>query len=337
MIENRKLEHLKICAETDVETSHNYWEDITLKHETIPRADLEDINLRTEFLGVTLKAPIIVDAMTGGHPVAKEVNENIARACEALGIGMAVGSQRAAIENSEMEETYSIITKYEVPLRLGNLGAPQFAENYGAEEIERAMEMINAHALEIHFNYLQESIQPEGDTRVGTLREKLRELAPHYPLIGKETGAGISRNAGEFFKNAGFIAIDVSGVSGTSFAAVEYYRGGKHGKLFWNWGLPAPYSLLQLKDLGLPLIGSGGIRNGLHAARALALGANVVGLARPVLKYAMHSYEQTRKFLENVIEELKIALFLTGVSGIGETEKIQYIIRGELAQWLRQC
>ena len=336
MIENRKLEHLKICEEKNVTTHHNYWEDVILKHETIPRVDLDDIALDTQFLGVRLKAPIIVDAMTGGHPIARKVNENIAKACEALGIGMAVGSQRAAIENPEMRDTYSIVAEYEVPLRLGNLGAPQFAGNYGAEEIENAMEMINAHALEIHFNYLQEAIQPEGDTHVTALREKLSELAPQYPLIAKETGAGISRNAAEFFKKVGFKALDVSGVSGTSFAAVEYYRGGRHGELFWDWGLPAPYSLLQLKDLDMPLIGSGGIRNGLYAAKALALGATIVGIARPVLKYATRSYEDVIKFLENFIEELRIALFLAGVSGVKDANEMQYVIRGELAQWLKQ-
>lgn len=336
MIENRKLEHIKICAEKNIVAHHNYWDDITLKHETIPEVDMDDIRLDVNFLGKKLNYPIIVDAMTGGHGVAKIINENIARAAEELGIGMAVGSQRAAIENPELEDTYSVVAKYDVPLRIGNLGAPQFALGYGEEEIIRAMEMIDAHALDVHFNYLQEAIQPEGDTKVKGLEEKLQYLAKKFPLIAKETGAGISRRAGEFFKNAGFIAIDVSGVSGTSFAAVEYYRGGKEGEIFWDWGLPAPYSLKILKDLNIPLIGSGGIRNGIDAAKALALGADVVGIAREVLKPAMKSYEDVVERIEKIIREMKIAIFLSGASRVEDMKNAEYIVRGELAQWLKQ-
>lgn len=335
MIENRKLEHIKICADKDVGAHHNYWNDVILLHETIPKVDMEDIDLRVEFLGKKLNYPIIIDAMTGGHRVAKVINENIARACQELGIGMAVGSQRAAIENPELEETYSVILKYDVPLRIGNLGAPQFALGYGEEEVKKAMEMIDAHALDIHFNFLQEAVQPEGDTKVGNLREKIANLAKKYPLIAKETGAGISRDAGEFFKNSGFKAIDVSGVSGTSFAAVEYYRGGKEGKLFWDWGLPSPYSLAILRDLNIPLIGSGGIRNGLDAAKALALGANVVGIAREILKPAMKSYQDVVKKIEEIANEIRIAIFLSGAASVEEMRNARYIVRGELTQWLK--
>ena len=335
MIENRKLEHIKICVDKDVNSHHNYWDDVVLKHETIPKVDMENVELSVEFLGKKLNYPIIIDAMTGGHKVAKLINENLAAAAEELGIGMAVGSQRAAIENPKLEDTYSVVAKYDIPLRIGNLGAPQFALGYGEEEVKKAIEMIDAHAIDIHFNYLQEAIQPEGDTKVGNLRENLAELARKYKLIAKETGAGISRNAAEFFKNAGFKAIDVSGVSGTSFAAVEYYRGGEEGKLFWDWGLPAPYCILSLKDLNMPLIGSGGIRNGLDAAKAIALGADVVGIARILLKPAMKSKEDVINVLERIIKELRIAVFLIGVESVKELKNTKYVVRGELAQWLR--
>ncbi len=336
MIENRKLEHLKICADKDVASHHNYWDDIVLMHKTIPKVDMEDVELQTEFLGRKLNYPIIIDAMTGGHKVAKLINENLAKAAEELGIGMAVGSQRAAIENPELEDTYSVVKNYEIPLRIGNLGAPQFALGYGEEEIKRAIEMIDAHALDIHFNYLQEAVQPEGDTKVKGIREALASLAKKYSLIAKETGAGVSRDAGDFFKNAGFKAIDVSGVSGTSFAAVEYYRGGKEGKLFWDWGLPSPYSLIILKDLNIPLIGSGGIRNGLDVAKAITMGADIVGIARALLKPAMKSYEDVVKKIEEIVNELKIAIFLSGASNLKELRDVRYIVRGELALWLKQ-
>jgi len=335
MIENRKLEHIKICADKDVATHHNYWDDVLLKHETIPKVDMEDVNLSVEFLGKKLNYPIIIDAMTGGHKVAKIINENLAAAAEELGIGMAVGSQRAAIENPELEDTYSVVAKYDIPLRIGNLGAPQFALGYGEEELKKAIEMIDAHAMDIHFNYLQEAIQPEGDTKVGNVREILSALAKKYKLIAKETGAGISRSAAEYFKESGFKAIDVSGVSGTSFAAVEYYRGGNEGKLFWDWGLPAPYCLLSLRDLNIPLIGSGGIRNGIDAVKALVLGADVVGIARVLLKPAMKSKDDVLKALEGIIREMKIAIFLMGAEKVEELKKCQYVLRGELALWLK--
>ncbi len=337
MIENRKLEHIKICAEKDVGTHHNYWDDVVLKHETLPSRDLEEISLETEFLGVKLRAPIIIDAMTGGHEVAKRINENIAKACEALGIGMAVGSQRAAIEKKELEDTYSVVRKYDIPLRLGNIGAPQLALGYGEEEIEKAIEMIAAHALEVHFNYLQEAIQPEGEAIVGQLRNMLPVLAKKYTLIAKETGAGISRKAGEFFKDAGFKALDVSGVSGTSFAAVEYYRGGELGEIFWDWGLPAPYSLIILRDLELPLIGSGGIRNGMDVARALALGARIAGISREILPAALKSADAVLQRIERIIKELRIAVFLSGAESAMDMVNAGYVIKGELREWLKQC
>ncbi len=334
MIEDRKLEHIKICLDKDVNATHNYWDDVILKHVTIPKVDLEDIDLRTRILDRDLEAPIIIDAMTGGHPVAKKINENIAKAAEELGIGMAVGSQRSAIVNPRMEDTYSVVREYEVPLRMGNLGAPQFALGFGESELERAMEMVDAHAMEIHFNYLQESIQPEGDKVVSGLIENLKPLAKKYPLVAKETGAGFDRKSAEILAEMGFRAIDVSGVSGTSFAAVEYYRGGKLGKLFWDWGLPSPYSLLQLKGMGVPLIGSGGIRHGLDVARAIALGADAAGMARAILKYATKSHTAVVERIEEILNELRIAMFLSGAANVDEMKNAGYVLRGELRAWL---
>ncbi len=334
MIEDRKLEHIKICLDKDVDASHNYWDDVILKHVTIPKVDLEDIDLRVEFLGRELQAPIIIDAMTGGHPVAKKINENIARAAEELGIGMAVGSQRSAIENPNLEDTYAVIREYEVPLRMGNLGAPQFSLGYGEEEVQRAIEMVDAHALELHFNYLQESVQPEGDRVVGGLMDKLGQIAKKFTLVAKETGAGFDRSSAEKLKEMGFKAIDVSGVSGTSFSAVEFYRGGKMGKLFWNWGLPSPYSLITLRDLNIPLVGSGGIRNGLDVAKALALGANVAGIAKEILRFATKSHVAVVERMEEIIQELRVAMFLSGVSNVEEMRKVDHVIKGELRYWL---
>ncbi len=334
MIQDRKLEHIKICLDKDVNTSHNYWDDVILKHVTIPKKDLEDIDIRTEFLGAKLNAPILIDAMTGGHPVAKKINENIAKVGEELGIAIAVGSQRSAIENKELEDTYGVVANYEVPLRLGNLGAPQFALGYGEEEIKRAMEMINAHAMEIHFNYLQEAVQPEGDRVVDGLVDALEPLAKKFILVGKETGAGFDYISAKTLRDIGFKAIDVSGVSGTSFAAVEFYRGGKTGKLFWDWGLPSPYCVIMLRDLNMPLIASGGLRSGLDIARAIALGGNIGGFARALLKYAAKSWQDLKNRVEEIIIELKMAMFLVGASNLEELKNAEYVIKNELRFWI---
>jgi len=334
MIQDRKLEHIKICLDKDVNATHNYWDDVVLKHVTIPKKDLEDISTETVFLDKKLSAPILIDAMTGGHPVAKKINENIAKVSEELGIAIAVGSQRSAIENPNLEDTYGIVAQYDVPLRIGNLGAPQFALGYGEQEVQRAMEMIDAHALEIHFNYLQESVQPEGDRVVNGLIDELGSLAKRYRLIGKETGAGFDYSSAKLLKSLGFAAIDVSGVSGTSFAAVEYYRMGRHGKVFWDWGLPSPYCVLTLKSLELPIIGSGGLRSGLDLARAIALGADMGGFARALLKYAAKSWQELLSKVQELIEELKIAMFLTGSTTVAELKQASYVIRGELRFWL---
>ena len=334
MIEDRKLEHIKICLDKNVNAKHNYWDDVILKHTTIPKTDLEDIDLRVEFLGYKLDMPIIIDAMTGGHSVAKKINENIAKAAEYFGIGMAVGSQRSALMNPHLKETYSIVKKYNVPLRLGNLGAPQFSLGYGENEISRAMEMIDAHALEIHFNYLQESIQPEGDMKVKEVIKNLEKMTKKFPLIAKETGAGFDIESAKTVKALGFLAIDVSGMSGTSFAAVEYYRGGHLGKLFWDWGLPSPYCLITLGELGIPLVGSGGIRTGMDVAKALALGAAIAGISREILHYATKSYMDVINRLKSIENELRTVMFLTGASNLKDMKKAGYIIKGELSPWL---
>ncbi len=333
-IKNRKLDHIKLCLSKDINSRHNYWDDVILKHVTIPRVDLEDIDTRVEFLGRKLEYPILVDAMTGGHPVAKSINENIAKAAEELGVGMAVGSQRSALVHGELEDTYSVVARYDVPLRMGNLGAPQFALGYGAEEIERAMDMVDAHALEIHFNYLQEAVQPEGDRVVHGLVDALAPLARKYPLVAKETGAGFDRRSAELVVRLGFRAIDVSGLSGTSFAAVEYHRGGKLGELLWDWGLPSPYCLLTLRDLPVPLIGSGGLRTGLDAVRAMVLGASLAGFARAILPHASKSADAVIEKLESIINEMKTVMFLLGVSSVDELKNAGYVVKGELRAWL---
>ncbi|MFW3147123.1 MAG: type 2 isopentenyl-diphosphate Delta-isomerase [Thermoplasmatota archaeon] len=339
-IEKRKDDHIRICLEKDVQVTHNHWDDVLLLHQSVPECDLDSIDLTTEIMGRKLKAPLVISSMTGGSPRAKEINEVLARAASEFGIGMGVGSQRAGIEKRDRRDSYAVVKEYDVPLMLSNLGAPQFAKEYeggpyGLDQVMTAMEMVGAHAACIHFNYLQEMVQPEGDTYIDGVLENLIPIAGELPLIAKETGAGTSREAALKFKEAGFKAIDVGGASGTSFAAVESFRGGEDemrtsrlGNTFWNWGIPTPVSII-LSKVGLPLIATGGVRNGQDAVKALSMGASAAGMAWHLLIPASRGYGELKKELSMIISEVRAALFLSGAPSASHAEKVKYLLKGQ--------
>ena len=288
--------------------------------------------------------------MTGGYPDAKKINENLARAAAEVGIGMGVGSERAAVLKGQFPESYACVASYDVPLKFANIGAPQIIAQrpgdpvVGEKEVRAAVELIGAHLLAIHLNFLQEMVQPGGDRRGRGCLRRIGELARIFPVLVKETGAGISRTVAESLRQAGVKGFDVSGTGGTSFAAVEYYRAvdqgaereARVGKTFWDWGIPSPASVLELAPLGLPVIASGGVRSGLDAARALALGASAAGTAGGVLKAATTGFSETRKELETLVHELKVAMFLTGSRTVAELQKAPYVLTGETRAWLRR-
>ncbi|MCD6383209.1 MAG: type 2 isopentenyl-diphosphate Delta-isomerase, partial [Thermoplasmata archaeon] len=281
--QERKEDHLRICINEDVSSSRNYWDDVYLVHRALPEVNVDEVDLTTEIFGKKLSAPIIISAMTGGSPSVTHINENIARVASDLGIAMGVGSQRAAILDRSLRGSFEVVKDYSPPLVLANLGMPQFLDQgdgkpFGVEEAREAMEMVGADILAIHLNFLQEFVQPEGDRRTEGATERLKELAKEVPIVVKETGAGISRDTALLLKKAGVKGIDVGGLSGTSFSAVEYYRALEAGddvkahiaKVFWDWGIPTPVSLVRA-SVGIPLIATGGLRHGLDVARALSL------------------------------------------------------------------
>lgn len=288
--------------------------------------------------------------MTGGFPDAAKINDNLARAAADVGVAMGVGSERAAVMKGQYPESYACVARHAVPLKLANIGAPQIIGQragdpiVGPEEIRRAMELIRADLLAIHLNFLQEMVQPEGDRRAKGCLERIGELAREFPVLVKETGAGLSRSVGESLRDRGVRAFDVSGTGGTSFAAVEHYRAvdqgaereARVGKTFWDWGIPAPVSVLEVVPLGLPVVASGGVRSGLDVARAIALGASAAGIAGGLLRAASTGYEETRRELETLVHELKVAMFLTGARSIAELQKVPYVITGECRPWLRR-
>ncbi|HUU06916.1 MAG TPA: type 2 isopentenyl-diphosphate Delta-isomerase, partial [Thermoplasmata archaeon] len=299
LIERRKIDHVEICAREDLTAGYFYWDDVKLLHASMPEIDLRDIDTSIKLFGRELSAPIIISAMTGGFGKAKEINESLARVAEKYGIGLGVGSQRAALENPELAETYSVIAGYDVPLRIGNLGLPQLVRQgpkapLDVEDGKAAMEMVDAHVLAVHLNYLQEVVQPEGDTCAKGGLAAVEKLSSRLPVMAKETGAGVSRESALRLKKAGVRGIDIGGLGGTSFSAVECFRARSAkdvsreniGKAFWDWGIPSPVSVV-LANVGLPIVATGGLRTGLDVARALCIGASCGGMAGRLLPSAL--------------------------------------------------
>ncbi len=341
----RKVDHIKICLDKKAQAKAVTagFEDISLVHRALPEINKSKIDLSTSFLGHNFNAPIIVGAMTGGAEVATPINAAIAEAVEALGLGMGLGSQRAAIENKSLEKTYRIARdKAPHAFLIANFGGVQLVHGYGVKEVKQIVEMIDADALAIHLNALQEAVQPEGQTNFQGVLAKIAEVASalDVPVIVKETGAGIAAEDAKALQDAGVKAIDVGGVGGTSFAAVEYYRAKRPqdsyiGEAFWDWGLPTVVSLIEAaQTVKLPLIASGGIRSGMDIAKALMLGAGLTGIIQPILETAVKGSRETQDKLSCLIEELRNVMFLVGAEKINDLTKTPVVITGKTAEWL---
>jgi isopentenyl-diphosphate Delta-isomerase len=349
-LSDRKAEHVKVVLGKDVEGRYRYWNDIQLVHRALPEIDLEEVDTSTTLLGHRLRAPIVITGMTGGFPDAATINDNLARAAAEIGVAMGVGSERAAVLKGRYPESYACVARHAVPLKFANIGAPQLIAQkpgeavVGLAEARAAMELIGADVLAVHLNFLQEMVQPEGDRRARGCLERIAELARTFPVLVKETGAGISRSVAEELRGRGVKAFDVSGTGGTSFAAVEYYRAveqgaereARVGKTFWDWGIPSPVSVVELAPLGLPVVASGGIRTGLDVARAIALGASAAGTAAGLLRAAAAGVEETKRELATIVHELRVAMFLTGSRTVEELRAAPTVITGETRLWLRR-
>ena len=339
--EKRKQEHIEIALKENVRAHCNYWDRIKLIHNALPEINKEDIDLSTSLLGKRLKAPIVIEGMTGGYKGAKRINENLAKVAERFQIAMGVGSQRSALENREMKETYSIVKDYDIPLRIANIGASQIVKwsiRESLDNLSRIVDMIDAHALAICLNFLQETVQLEGEANARGCLEAIRRIAEEMdiPIIIKETGAGISYEVALKLARTKIACIDIGGAGGTSFAAIEHYRAKlagdwlheRGGKTFWDWGIPAPISLIEvLMAVGgkIPVIASGGIRNGLDAARAIAMGASAVGIAYAMLKPAVEGEERAMEEMDAIIKELRAAMFLVGASNLKEMSRVGFV------------
>lgn len=346
--QGRKSDHIKICLEEDVQHRHvtTGFEDIYLVHKALPEIERSKIKPTTTVLGHKFSAPLIVESMTGGAPNTSEINAAIAEAVEKLGLGMGVGSQRAALENPKIVGTFSIARrKAPSAFIIANIGAPQLAKGYSVKEANRAVKMLNADALAIHLNPLQEAIQPEGEANYAGVTKSIEKIVNEFdiPVIVKETGCGIAAAEAKQLEAIGVAAIDVAGAGGTSWAAVEYYRAKRRkdkylqklGETFWDWGIPTAASLVETtRSVHIPVIASGGIRSGVDIAKALSLGASLSGMAFPILNSAVHGAEEVEKKLRQAIEELRNAMFLVGAESPQKFRKVPVVITGKMADWL---
>ncbi|MFA4824877.1 MAG: type 2 isopentenyl-diphosphate Delta-isomerase [Methanoregula sp.] len=344
---SRKLDHLRICAEEAVESGDAGFGSIRFVHNALPECDKGAISLSTRFLNHTFSSPLFISAMTGGHPGTKDVNARLARAAEHYGAGMGVGSQRAALENPRLEDTFSVV-RDEAPhaFLVANLGAVQLRD-HGIEWAERAVSMIEADALAIHLNFLQEAIQPEGDHNAIGCSAAIEELCREFktPVIVKETGCGISAATARQCWGAGVSAIDIGGWGGTSWAAVESVRADESknakdhalkslGQDFSCWGIPTVVSLAEVLATGSPVIASGGIRSGLDIAKALALGADLCGMALPLLKPAMENDEALGNVIDVIHQQLMVTMFLTGSARVSDLRKAPMYLTGMTRQMI---
>lgn len=326
--DRRKADHIRINLEEDVQfpTLTNGFERYRLIHQALPELDLQEINTCVELLGKPLRWPLLISSMTGGTEAAAVINRNLAIGAQARGIAMGLGSQRAGIEQAETAGTFRVRDVAPDILLFANLGAVQLNYGYTVGQCRQAVEMIGADALVLHLNPLQEAVQADGDWNWRGLLGKIAVVCRHIgvPVIAKEVGWGIGEATARRLADAGVSAIDVAGAGGTSWTEVEYHRAADESlrrlaRAFAGWGLPTAEALLmaQRGAPGLPIIASGGMRSGIEAAKALALGAKAVGVASPLLKAAAAGPEEVVRAIDLFAAELRTAMFCTGAGSVG--------------------
>jgi len=341
---SRKLEHLQLCAKKDVQAGNAGFDCVRLVHNAVPECNYGDISTETSFLNHTLASPLFIAGMTGGHPDTKPVNATLASVAEELKIAMGVGSQRAALENPLLEDSFSVVReKAPHAFIAGNIGAVQLVK-HSLEWADKAVEMIDANAICIHLNFLQELVQPEGDNEAKGVLEAITTLAKEgrVPVIVKETGAGISREVAQKLYAAGVSAIDVGGFGGTSWAKVETLRAGDKmhqtlGNEFLEWGIPTAVSVFEVSQVKCgPVIATGGMKTGLDVAKAIALGADIGGMALSLLPAAMKGYETLLLKTQEILRGLKTAMFLTGAKNTAELSRVRYYLTGIVREMIRE-
>ncbi|MGD8779296.1 MAG: type 2 isopentenyl-diphosphate Delta-isomerase [Ignavibacteria bacterium] len=336
----RKKDHIQICLNDEVDFKHKTsgLEHYDFEHNAITEVDINKIDLTSKFFGERINYPFVISCMTGGTQEALGINSKLAEVAYELKIPMGVGSQRQALENGNYLESYKVIKKYAdgIPL-MGNIGAAQVAKFSGVDEITKLVDMIEAKAIVIHLNPLQEIIQKEGEPNFNGLLKSIEKIAKtiKVPIITKEVGSGISRAVARKLLEAGVRGIDVAGAGGTSWSAIEAKRNEEEiESCFRDWGLPTTYCIKEVKKLKknffFALIASGGITNGEQIAKAIALGADLVASAKPLLKSIVNGgVEETTKLIDSWFLTVKRIMYLTGADNLKELKKVKVLKKRE--------
>lgn len=325
--QKRKADHIRICLEENVQFNRltNGLDRYRFTHFCLPELNLNEIDTTTTFLGKELSVPLLISSMTGGTETAKTINYRLAEVAQEYKLAMGVGSQRVAVEKPEVADTFAVRSLAPDILLFANLGAVQLNYNYGLDRCRRVIDLLEADALILHLNPLQECIQTNGDTNFKGLLDKIADLCSKLtvPVIAKEVGNGISVNMAQKLIDTGVKAIDVAGAGGTSWAKVESERAENPmqrnlGKTFADWGLPTAECILEIRTQypDIPLIASGGIRNGMEVAKAIAMGADIAGLALPFLQAASESSQALKELVELLTAEIRTVMFCTGNADI---------------------
>lgn len=330
-ISSRKSSHIRINLEEDVSSGLTTGlERYRFTHQALPELNLDDVDLSLRVFGKDLNAPLLISSMTGGTPEAAVINRTLASAAQQTRIAMGLGSQRAAIENPELAETFQVRRYAPDVLLFANLGAIQLNYGYGIDQCRRAVEMAEADALILHLNALQEAVQPEGDTRFRGLLERIEAVcsALPVPVIAKEVGWGFSEQAARQLAEAGVAGIDIAGAGGTSWSQVEMHRAENESQrrlaaAFIDWGIPTADSILQVRRAapGIIVFASGGIRTGIDIAKGIALGATLGGMAGPFLKAAVQSLEVTIQTIQEVRREIQVCMFAAGAGNLDQLHR----------------
>ncbi len=332
--ESRKQDHIRINLQEDVQFPRisTGLERYRLTHQAVPELSLHDVDTSLRVFGKRLGSPILMSSMTGGTETARRINRHLAAAAQKHGIAMGLGSQRAAIEDESLASTFQIRQIAPDILLFANLGAVQLNYGYGIEECRKAIDMVAADALILHFNVLQEAVQAEGDVDFSGLLRKVETICRHLsvPVIAKEVGWGFSYSNVVDLANAGVAAIDVAGSGGTSWSEVEYHRAptplhARVARSFADWGIPTAEALSNARAAApnLPVFASGGLRDGVDIAKSIALGASLAGLASPFLRAAQESAAAVDQLMAELKTQLRIAMLCSASQDIDQLQEAE--------------
>lgn len=322
---NRKRNHLDVCLHRSIEAGNPGFDFFRLPHRALPDINFDEVDTSTHFLNQQINAPVIISAITGGIPEAKKINQNLARAASRIGLPLGLGSIRPALENPRQFASFQVRPLApKVPI-LANLGAVQLNHGVSISQIISSVKKIQADGLFLHLNPLQEAIQPQGNTNFAGLDQKIRALVKQspFPILVKEVGSGLAAADLKKLKSAGVKIFDLAGSGGTNWALIE---GRNHplkiGPAFAEWGWPTAEAVISAAKIpGIKLIAGGGVRTGVDAAKAIALGADYVAIGLPLLAPAARSTQACQDQLKKLIEELKIAMFCSGAKNLAQLKE----------------